>query len=474
MPAVHRHRDVCDGHGCLEEGTVVACLNGKNVPIEKLVGREFWVYAIDRQNKIVPAKAFDCVYKGERGLVELVLDNGKVVRGTGDHKIALKNGSYRELEKLKSGDRLRAFYRRVIRTREWETEEMGYEQVYQDGWVWTHRLVYEWKVGLENRQAHHGDHNSRNNEPGNLIGMEKKRHFELHHRMKRGVAFGFLKKRNIERNPMSLLGVAQRMVGVRKLTGSYEGAGKHLQTLEALKLASERMLKSNPMVVFNKEIRDKRARNWGFGSDEELREKVVGLYVNGSLMSEISKELGVSKAVVRERLKGVILDRKERDARSRGFESNEQAEEIINASYQKRLSGPVVARELGVSNSFVYSRIRNNHRVVEVRKIGVGRVYDFSVEGTHNYALDVGVFVHNCFPSRPNAQASTNVFCNDLGIHRVGDAWQVHCCVVCHGGNLAAGSPTVYVNDLACGRIGDPVSCGSSCAQGSPDVFADD
>lgn len=80
---------------------------------------------------------------------------------------------------------------------------------------------------------------------------------------------------------------------------------------------------------------------------------------------------------------------------------------------------------------------------------------------------------HGCWPSRPNVQASGDVFVNGVGWHRVGDAWAVHCCgPSCHGGVLAAGSSTVFVNGLSAARIGDPVSCGSACATGSSNVFA--
>lgn len=78
---------------------------------------------------------------------------------------------------------------------------------------------------------------------------------------------------------------------------------------------------------------------------------------------------------------------------------------------------------------------------------------------------------HGCWPSRPNIQASPDVFVNDLGWHRVGDAWATHCCPPpCHGGVLAQGSPDVFINGRAGGRMGDPVSCGSYCLQHSPDV----
>ena len=79
---------------------------------------------------------------------------------------------------------------------------------------------------------------------------------------------------------------------------------------------------------------------------------------------------------------------------------------------------------------------------------------------------------HGCWPPRPNIQGSMNVFVNGIAAHRQSDAWATHCCgKSCHDGVLAAGSSTVYCNDLQLCRIGDPVSCGSSVATGSADVI---
>lgn len=79
---------------------------------------------------------------------------------------------------------------------------------------------------------------------------------------------------------------------------------------------------------------------------------------------------------------------------------------------------------------------------------------------------------HGCFDPRPNIAASNNVFVNDRGSHRQGDAYKVHKCFLRkHGGSLAQGSPTVFVNDKQMGRIGDSVSCGSRVMTGSGDVF---
>ena len=81
---------------------------------------------------------------------------------------------------------------------------------------------------------------------------------------------------------------------------------------------------------------------------------------------------------------------------------------------------------------------------------------------------------HGCWPSRPNAEASPDVFVNSRGWHRVGDAWEPHCCPSipeCHASVAGTGSPKVFVNSRAACRIGDLVACGSTMATGSANVF---
>lgn len=84
---------------------------------------------------------------------------------------------------------------------------------------------------------------------------------------------------------------------------------------------------------------------------------------------------------------------------------------------------------------------------------------------------------HGCWPSRPNTEASPNVYVNGIQWHRKTDDWAPHCCCgipESHSSVLAEGSPNVFVNNLEAARIGDPVACGSSCMEGSPNVFAND
>lgn len=75
-----------------------------------------------------------------------------------------------------------------------------------------------------------------------------------------------------------------------------------------------------------------------------------------------------------------------------------------------------------------------------------------------------------CRPRR-NIQSSTNVYINNLGAHRLGDRWQIHCT---HYGNQAEGSQNVFVNGLSQARVGDAISCGSYNWTGSTNVFVND
>lgn len=79
---------------------------------------------------------------------------------------------------------------------------------------------------------------------------------------------------------------------------------------------------------------------------------------------------------------------------------------------------------------------------------------------------------HGCWPPRPSCSGSPDVFTNNLNQMRVTDCYVTHCCPPpCHGGMLAKGSSTVWVNNLQAGRQGDPVDCGSYADQHSPDVY---
>jgi uncharacterized Zn-binding protein involved in type VI secretion len=78
---------------------------------------------------------------------------------------------------------------------------------------------------------------------------------------------------------------------------------------------------------------------------------------------------------------------------------------------------------------------------------------------------------HATYAPRPPITWSPDVFVNTLNVIRYGDSWSVHCCPVCHGGSSVGGGD-VYVNGNVLQIQGDPIDCGSTCAECSNNVFA--
>ena len=75
------------------------------------------------------------------------------------------------------------------------------------------------------------------------------------------------------------------------------------------------------------------------------------------------------------------------------------------------------------------------------------------------------------------AVGSGNVFANNIAISRQTDVNTGHLLpggssCPSHAAPITTGSPTVFINNLGCGRVGDAITACTSVAAGSPNVFA--
>lgn len=78
---------------------------------------------------------------------------------------------------------------------------------------------------------------------------------------------------------------------------------------------------------------------------------------------------------------------------------------------------------------------------------------------------------HDCWGDHNIDAGSGDVFANSIPVSRSGDVSTVHCCGPdCHAGNMS-GNNSVFVNSKSAQKVGDSVSCGSTQAEGSPNVF---
>lgn len=166
---------------CLVGDTRIPLLDGRTRTMRELVEEygpdgHFHVYSCDDQDRVVVGEASGCrVTRKAAEVWEVVLDDGTRIRGTADHPFLLRDGTYRNLSSLASGDSLMPLYRKVSSGRTRAERLEGYEMVQHPstgGWEYTHSVVCRELRGDGHARSglvcHHRSFNKRNNDPGEL------------------------------------------------------------------------------------------------------------------------------------------------------------------------------------------------------------------------------------------------------------------------------------------------------------------
>ena len=405
---------------CFSGDTLVPTMDGKVTPIVDLVGREFYVYSYNhRTGCIEPARSI-AFRTGVEDLLEVTLDNDKVIKCTMNHLFMLRDGSYKRAEELKNGDSLMPLYRFY--------SKKGYELVYQlkqHKSVMTHRIVMEWKLGSlsDGKVVHHKDFNKRNNNPQNLIEMTKIQHDNFHLKLVRQInSDPVLMEKMVEKRKLTMIknGTTQKIVGSRPEFGKSISKGQNkrfsLWTEEQHKEHSKRMveIQNRPEVyeVLQKVRSDNGKKFWHDPSMKEHREYNLNCMQEGQrewLKSEdgIKTMVGVGSKVG----KNSNLFKARKYIKLLLEEGKDITEENFQA-YRERFPmniRQVMPRWESAKKWIDSGEIVINHKVKSIRTLGVKEdVYDLYVDKNHNFALDVGVFVHNCM--RPTFGASLEDF----------------------------------------------------------------
>ena len=117
----------------------------------------------------------------------VTFDNGKSLVGTSNHRLMPRDGTYREIGDLKSGDAMMPFYRKDLFAGAKEGTK-GYSWVYTmddrfKGWTKEHQLIAEWVTSRkldEDECVHHVNFVKTDNRPENLRIMTKSEHSSYH------------------------------------------------------------------------------------------------------------------------------------------------------------------------------------------------------------------------------------------------------------------------------------------------------
>ncbi|MCI0464168.1 MAG: hypothetical protein L0Z62_45115, partial [Gemmataceae bacterium] len=106
---------------CVTGDTLIAVADGRNaVPIRDLVGQTVNVYTWDHAaHKTVIAPMCNIgVKRRDVAVYRVTLDDGSFFRATDDHRIMLRDGSYRQARDLKAGDSLNPFHSHFRRAKD--------------------------------------------------------------------------------------------------------------------------------------------------------------------------------------------------------------------------------------------------------------------------------------------------------------------------------------------------------------------
>jgi hypothetical protein len=187
-------KDNCEGmNPCLTGDTLVYVADGRgNVPIKTLSdeGKDVPVFCLNNKNKIdIRYMRHPRITGKGASIYKITIENGHSFTSTGNHKLKLTNGEYKEVSNLTPGDSLKILTKYHASIKDIFPDANSHSQDY----VWLtlggstnraeHTYIAEFynntkmKTGLV---VHHNDFDAQNNDPENLKIMTKTEHDLLH------------------------------------------------------------------------------------------------------------------------------------------------------------------------------------------------------------------------------------------------------------------------------------------------------
>ena len=186
---------------CYALDTKIPLLDGRTLTLQTLIdeyesGKQNWVYSCDpNTGKFAPGPvSWAGVTKNNSQVVKVTFDNGKSVICTPDHKFPVWGKGFVEAQHI-VGESIIPGYRRM---KTMFGNDSDYEQIFKNEtktWEYTHRIVARWKDEANIREEklhriehsndpkktiHHQDYNRLNNNPFNLVMMNRDDHMKFH------------------------------------------------------------------------------------------------------------------------------------------------------------------------------------------------------------------------------------------------------------------------------------------------------
>ena len=405
-------------NGCFTGDTKVRLVDGRSLSFFDLVseyeqGKINFVYSINNDTKKIEAKPIKKAWltKKDQPLVRITLDSGESVECTPNHLFMLRDGSYCQAQNLLPGDSLMPLYTKYPNVANAMRNYRLYYEPVDNKWHYEHRQfaseIYDAK-----ELVHHKNFNPQDNSPTNLLWMSKAAHQQIHAATETGAQTNAAK----EKRKHSLSQYHQKNKNTETYKQRNEKISEKTQAAYAL---------THPEIIEKKQKKAQRIEsiNKAFGIDYlslSTSEKLsyatkYARLIDPSITERISA--GLSKAHARgefkkahealqaynENQKGKHRTEKDKLAIKLGIKPHAIAEETKNKIsksiknrvwYNNKIKEILLKPTDPVPEGFVKGRI--NHKIISVEFLNkTADVYDMEVQDNHNFALDIGIFVHN-------------------------------------------------------------------------------
>lgn len=392
--------------GCFTKDTKVKLTDGRDLDFGELIkeyqeGKRNYTYTINSLGLVAIAEITRPRLTRKRAeVIKLTLDNGKEIRCTPNHPFMRKDGIYQQAESLTIKDSLMPLYQKISEKSD-RLNRDGYVLIYQnrkDEWVPAHHLADNFNLTYKRyhrnrgRVRHHIDFNKTNNNPDNITRLSWGEHWRIHYE------HASLQHTNPE--------YREKIAAGRQRYWSEEGS----RDRQALRISQQNKMNwQNPayrekMKIFLSET------NIRYVQEHPEKRKELSRRLSNTL-----RRLWQNPAYRRQMHERIIKGNKNHTQNKTGkikflaicketvkrFSSlnQEHYEEARNQIYPYG-SAPLwdtgVRKYYSGDADLVRQEINRNHRVVRIERTSdVEDVYDLTIDGTHNFALAAGVFVHN-------------------------------------------------------------------------------
>jgi DNA gyrase subunit B len=420
--------------GCFSSETLIKMVDGKPITLKKMAeeqaeGKRHFVYTILDDGSVGIEEAINArLTKKNAPLVKVTLDNGMFEICTPCHPFMLRDGTYARADSLNPGTSLMPCYSQLSKKGNNYHNLRGYEMIRcpkNNKWVMAHTLADEWNIrnGVYEKKDghvhHHVDFCKLNNNPTNIIRMNKDEHFKLHSKHL---------EHTLHRPDVKAKSIATRQTP--------DFCSKQSETMKSSELAIKILSTRNNKQWSDPQYVDYMVKCWKSFCDEnldyvvanqhrlnEVQKEYWALEKNRKLQSERTKAFFDNNPAHRENCRQNSIKqwddefRKIRQDKIDAKNYQRVAQEISKYLYEndidlKDSDAPLIP----VSEYALYQRYLRwcnkyfngnrqeahkaisyyNHKVVSVEHLDYTEdVYDLEVPNTHNFALASGIFVHN-------------------------------------------------------------------------------